>query len=107
MQRLWGACVSTHDIGQKVAETTVPRVCESHGIDVYGRFANPLDWYATQEKQAMFAEHAPKDDRLGDLQSPGADKVKLGALCFFWPTTVLNTLDWQCPACRKGFLSLC
>lgn len=53
-RHIYGAfCRTNYDICQKVGEFTVPRVCETHDIDVYGRFANPLDWDVNRERQAM------------------------------------------------------
>lgn len=55
-----------YDIAQRVAGVTVLHVCESHGNNAY--FANALDWGVAQERQAMVAEHAKKEeDCLSDL----------------------------------------
>lgn len=47
---------------------TVRGVCESYGINVYCCFANALNWAASQERQAIVAEDAKKEEaRLSDL----------------------------------------
>lgn len=57
-----------YDMAQKVAETTVCRVCESDGISVYRRFANTPGEGVTQNRQPKVAEQAKKqEDRLGDF----------------------------------------
>lgn len=49
MQHQLGVCRLKYDMGQKVADTTVSGECESQDIDVYGRFASPLDEGVTRE----------------------------------------------------------
>lgn len=74
---------------------TASRVCEMHGIDIYGRDANVLDWRETQERQVIVAERAQKEkSRVGDLQlSREADQVNGHFL--FRRTGVISTLYSQ------------
>lgn len=57
-----GAVRFERDIGHKVAKMTGRHVCESHWINVYGRFANALDECVTQERQVNVASHVEKEE---------------------------------------------
>lgn len=61
------------DIGQKVAELNVRRVCESHEADVSSRLANA--WTVASLKTSE--DRQKEQDRLCDLQLLGeADQIK-------------------------------